>query len=320
MLGGAAVTLSLYNYTGQPITPYWVDPQGLVQLVPDVSSVPAMTGATPFPFPTYNKATLIFQLPKGGVKWIHVGAQNTAPHFVLGVPPKGAPVPKGYSGKIGPAAPAAPAPVAPPAPAPVAVVIPSAPGKTKTVNSLTIVTPGSPNGGAPAPASAPQTMPGKDPGPAGTVRDTLNAEDPQVIEFLQVHNAARSAVGAPPLEWSNDLAKTAQEWADHIAQTDALEHRPASKYGENIAWGTGGFTSATAANAWLAEKAMYDHDAGNVKYSAPTKPEAVTGHYTQMVWAKSTMVGFGLARGRNGRVVVVANYNPSGNIDGEKPY
>ena len=56
------------------------------------------------------------------------------------------------------------------------------------------------------------------------------------------------------------------------------------------------------------------------KAAAKADPGAESAHYTQMVWGKSTMVGFGLATTKDGKTVVVANYNPRGNVEGEKPY
>ena len=38
------------------------------------------------------------------------------------------------------------------------------------------------------------------------------------------------------------------------------------------------------------------------------------------VWGESTMVGIGIAMTKDGKTVVVANYNPRGNVEGEKPY
>lgn len=40
------------------------------------------------------------------------------------------------------------------------------------------------------------------------------------------------------------------------------------------------------------------------------------GHFTQLVWAKSRHFGVGKARSRSGKVIVVANYSPAGNISG----
>lgn len=41
-----------------------------------------------------------------------------------------------------------------------------------------------------------------------------------------------------------------------------------------------------------------------------------TGHFTQVVWKGSKEVGFGKAHGKDGRVVVVGNYHPPGNVMG----
>ncbi|GBO14009.1 hypothetical protein AVEN_150418-1 [Araneus ventricosus] len=41
------------------------------------------------------------------------------------------------------------------------------------------------------------------------------------------------------------------------------------------------------------------------------------GHFTQMVWRNSTEFGVGKARSRCGKVIVVANYKPGGNVIGE---
>src|SRR5450432_1896068 len=76
--------------------------------------------------------------------------------------------------------------------------------------------------------------------------------------FLKVHNDARSAVGAAPLQWSDKLAAYAQEWAEQMAKSGKFEHRPNNPYGENLA----DYTSSAegpdyAARLWLAEKQDY---------------------------------------------------------------
>jgi hypothetical protein len=43
----------------------------------------------------------------------------------------------------------------------------------------------------------------------------------------------------------------------------------------------------------------------------------ISGHFTQMIWKDSQELGMGLARSKNGRVIVVANYNPRGNYIGQ---
>jgi pathogenesis-related protein 1 len=134
-------------------------------------------------------------------------------------------------------------------------------------------------------------------------------------EFLKVHNDARARVGVAPLRWSGQLAAYAQQWADHLASTGTFQHRPqtGTGYGENIFGGSDGYTPADAARNWLEERAAYR--------GGPVTPQnfSSVGHYTQMVWSGTTEVGYGIARGRNG-VVVVANYSPAGNMTGRAPY
>lgn len=40
------------------------------------------------------------------------------------------------------------------------------------------------------------------------------------------------------------------------------------------------------------------------------------GHFTQLVWASTNLFGVGKARSRSGKILVVANYRPAGNISG----
>ena len=95
---------------------------------------------------------------------------------------------------------------------------------------------------------------------------------------------------------------------------------------------TGRVTSPAPARFWIVPSPSMAKISGGER--APTRrlpppkggPEAKaagadeTAHDTQMVWGKSTMIGFGLATTKDGRVVVVAKYNPRGNLEGEKPY
>lgn len=138
--------------------------------------------------------------------------------------------------------------------------------------------------------------------------------------MVNLHNEARFEVGAGEITWSNELAAYAQEWVDHLAKTDCtLKHRPSSgpwkqKYGENGFIGSVGFHGVTdAAKGWKREKEYYGGQPLNqANWYA-------SGHYTQMVWRKSTQMGCGKAECK-GQVLIFCNYNPPGNILGEKPY
>jgi len=145
---------------------------------------------------------------------------------------------------------------------------------------------------------------------------TGSALTPEEAEaLLKEHNDARDKVNVVQhVTWSKDLAKYAQDWADHIAETGKFEHRPDLKYGENLAAGVGqGYGVKQAVAIWLKEKEAYD--AG--------KREKVL-HYTQMVWSRTTHIGAGKAVIKEGPMkgwtVVVCNYDPPGNVRGEKPY
>jgi pathogenesis-related protein 1 len=138
----------------------------------------------------------------------------------------------------------------------------------------------------------------------------------EAAEFLQVHNEARARVGVAPLRWSETLAQFAQQWADHLASTGTFQHRDQGQtgYGENLFGGSDGYSPADAARHWLEERAAYR--------GGPITAQNFqsVGHYTQMVWSTTTEVGYGLARGRNGMVIIVGNYSPGGNRSGQKPY
>lgn len=56
---------------------------------------------------------------------------------------------------------------------------------------------------------------------------------------LKIHNDGRKTKGCPALTWDAGLAQHAQQWANHLAKIDKLEHstgdqRPGE--GENLAW------------------------------------------------------------------------------------
>jgi pathogenesis-related protein 1 len=148
----------------------------------------------------------------------------------------------------------------------------------------------------------------------------ISAEEAQQI--VDYHNKVRAEVRVPPLEWSPELAAFAQEWANYLASKGcALQHRPrdggkwAQKYGENIFWGMGKtYTVLDAGKAWYSEKKFWK--GGKLNGTNWSK----AGHYTQMVWSKSTKVGLGRAVCKNGATIIVGNYDPAGNMIGESPY
>jgi pathogenesis-related protein 1 len=158
------------------------------------------------------------------------------------------------------------------------------------------------------------TGPGAAPGPVGATGSGMTAQE--VKDVLDAHTQARAAVGVGPLKWSNDVAKVAQDWADHLAETGQLEHRQPRKYGENVAFNS---TLVAGIDAWAAEKSRFAPGTliDNANYLS-------FGHYTQMVWRDSTEIGVGKAVIKTGPykgiLAIVGNYNPGGNVIGQAPY
>jgi len=76
-------------------------------------------------------------------------------------------------------------------------------------------------------------------------------------EILNAHNNYRTEVEVPPLQWSEDLAASAQQWANKLAQTGTFEH---SQAGENLAEGTtGAFSVTQLVDMWGGEKQYFSN-------------------------------------------------------------
>src|SRR5690349_17215406 len=78
-------------------------------------------------------------------------------------------------------------------------------------------------------------------------------------EMVRAHNAIRAKVGVGPLEWSEQLAGFATDWARRLAARHDFVHRPNNPNGENLFVITG--ASATPAQVvanWASEARDYD--------------------------------------------------------------
>lgn len=141
------------------------------------------------------------------------------------------------------------------------------------------------------------------------------APPPEMAGMLEAHNRARQAVGVPPLQWSPQLAATAQAWADHLrGEHCAMRHSRTSGLGENLAWSPGRHMSpAAVVSLWVDEARAYHHASNSCA------PGAVCGHYTQVVWRKTRLLGCGVAACGNAEIWV-CNYTPPGNVNGDPPY
>ncbi|KAL3476781.1 CAP domain-containing protein [Aspergillus californicus] len=134
--------------------------------------------------------------------------------------------------------------------------------------------------------------------------------------ILETSNAYRTAHNASSLTWNDTLASFAKKWAKGCA----WKHSD-GPYGENIAYGYGNASAAVA--AWGDEWKLYD-------FEKPTGFTEETGHFTQLVWKGTKMVGCaavdcGLTDSTEGDDdgperaqgwYVVCEYVPGGNVIG----
>ncbi|MGZ5879590.1 MAG: CAP domain-containing protein [Croceibacterium sp.] len=134
--------------------------------------------------------------------------------------------------------------------------------------------------------------------------------------ILDVHNAERAAVGAPPLQWNARLAQDAADYAAVLARTGQLVHAPREGRGierENIEQASPGWPREHMTDQWVAEKKNFMP--GVFPMVSLTGNWSDVAHYTQMIWPTTTDLGCGSATG-SGHEWLVCRYSPGGNKDG----
>nr|XP_039247595.1 uncharacterized protein LOC120325541 isoform X1 [Styela clava] len=158
-------------------------------------------------------------------------------------------------------------------------------------------------------------------------------------ECLEAHNFFRAAHNVPALQWSSELARTAQRWADQLKQRaperpdqarmgDRTRNWPHSESdqrgtyrkagdGENIAWDRSGDGSPAKESVlrWYSEIFYYNRN-HPTHSPAPDKP---VGHLTQLLWKDTTHLGCAMATTKIGRynqlsTWSVAHYRKGGNM------
>jgi pathogenesis-related protein 1 len=135
---------------------------------------------------------------------------------------------------------------------------------------------------------------------------------PLAVEMLSAHNAFRKQLRLRQLVWSDRLATVAQSWANRLLIRQEFRHQSLPPYGENLFEINGGTaTPDDVVHDWASESLDYDYVSNGC--------HSVCGHYTQIVWRSTAQVGCAVARG-SGREVWVCEYNPPGNVVGQRPY
>ncbi|KAL0965121.1 hypothetical protein UPYG_G00277080 [Umbra pygmaea] len=128
-------------------------------------------------------------------------------------------------------------------------------------------------------------------------------------DFLQACNNRRAIHGSPALRLDTGLSSGAQTWAESLLKERVLKNS-SSPHGENI-WAKTGSAGITATGQEVVES--WYEQAGSYDFSKPG-PQDKTGQFSQLVWRSSTKVGVGMATSGTGMVIVVAHFEPAGNI------
>ncbi|XP_050545537.1 uncharacterized protein LOC126907911 isoform X2 [Daktulosphaira vitifoliae] len=130
-------------------------------------------------------------------------------------------------------------------------------------------------------------------------------------DSLKFHNEYRSKHGSGPLKLNKMLCRNALSWAMTLAKEDKFMHQPDNPFGENLfsIWSSNQATAKDAVINWYKEGKNYDYT---------REPRILkSGHFTQLVWKGSKSMGIAMVKGKSGRIVIVANYDPPGNIMGQ---
>ncbi|MBF0154278.1 MAG: SCP-like extracellular [Magnetococcales bacterium] len=144
--------------------------------------------------------------------------------------------------------------------------------------------------------------------------------------MVVIHNQHRGRVGVDSLSWSPQLADYAREWAKTLAaQGCSMRHRTEHLHGENLYWHSAirwsdgrreiaSVTPQKVVDSWADERRDYDYDQDRCT------PGRMCGHYTQVVWHTTREVGCAMQLCPDQGQIWVCNYDPHGNIVGERPY
>lgn len=148
-----------------------------------------------------------------------------------------------------------------------------------------------------------------------------------MVGITAAHNAVRETVDPPngtplpPLSWSCEVADVAQAYADELAATMNCDLvHSGGDYGENLYWSSGFQpTPQDVVDAWASEEPCYSYDVFPDQCSVVPGQCDVCGHYTQMVWRNTEVVGCAMAECGQAQVWV-CNYDPPGNYLTQYPY
>ena len=142
----------------------------------------------------------------------------------------------------------------------------------------------------------------------------------EMAGMLDAHNQLRSELGLDKLIWSSKLADNALRWARILKKecSSSLKHSPKKYnkgYGENLAlYYNSTAIASDVVSFWAEEKECFDFQTKKC-----VNNNFACGHYTQIIWRKTTEVGCAVVI-CEGKQIWVCQYNPAGNVVGEETY
>lgn len=161
---------------------------------------------------------------------------------------------------------------------------------------------------------------------AAAVRADESKADVVAAEpMLSAHNLVRSRHGLPLLRWSERLAEDAADWADHLAEQESCRMSHSTQgQGENLYWASPvrwsdgrttlqSVTAGKVVQSWASEQQDYDYLRNRCRGEQ-------CGHYTQIVWEATELLGCAKRTCRDLSQLWVCRYDPPGNIIGQRPY
>lgn len=128
------------------------------------------------------------------------------------------------------------------------------------------------------------------PAPQGVVQNPQRAQN-----IVNKTNAYRASHGVAPVRTSPELTNIAQNWANHLATTEKLEHRPQH-------WNV--YPSYIPAGGENVLQAWYDYSDDQVVKLFADSP----GHNKIMLDPRAKSVGIGVSIAPSGKLFVVENY------------
>lgn len=134
------------------------------------------------------------------------------------------------------------------------------------------------------------------------------------LSGIQLHNEYRKLHHSQPLLYDATMTNAAQTYANYLVKNGLFQHGMLTDAkGRNMGQNLFAVLNAAkndseivklAVKNWYKESRLYDYN--NPQYSPNT------GHFTQLVWNSTNLIGIGIAS-QNNQKIVVANYYPPGN-------